>query len=494
MKLHLFFSGGDLGLVGAKSVGFIPSQNLGPFVPGFLRARWGEHIDAGLSAADGIAAGKDEKALSQRTALVAFSIRMVSAVIAYVSQILMARWLGSYEYGIFVWVWVIAVICGGLSSLGFPSAVVRFIPQYQLADDQQSLRGIVFGSRVISILAACVIAGVGIGALYLFEDTISNVYLLPLFLGAICLPMLALAEVQDGVARSFNWVEVALSPTYLVRPWLILAIMALALWQGFEPNASTALGSAIVAVAMTTIGQLLILNRKLKGPVKPVRRNLQPRVWIAVALPIFLVEGFFTLLTNVDIFVAGLYLPPEEVAVYYAAVKTLALVHFVYFAVKAGAAHRYSQYFSSGDTPRYEAFVRDTVRWTFWPSLAMGIMLLIAGKFLLALFGAEFSQGYPLLFILVLGIIARAAIGPAESVLTMSGQQNVCAVVYGITLLVNVLLNVTLIPIYGLYGAAIATTIAMVFEAAALYSITLRRLGLHMFVFARAPDVSAEAG
>ena len=60
--------------------------------------------------------------------------------------------------------------------------------------------------------------------------------------------------------------------------------------------------------------------------------------WIGISLPIFLVEGFFNLLTNVDIIIVGQFVPPDQVAVYYAATKTLALVHFVYFSVRAGAA------------------------------------------------------------------------------------------------------------------------------------------------------------
>ena len=461
----------------------IPSKFLGPLVPGFARLRWGNPINKGLAMADAVVAGKDEKALSLRTALIAFTIRIISAFIAYVSQVFIARWLGTHEYGVFVWVWVAAVIWGGLACLGFPSAVVRFIPQYKVSGEDDLLRGIAFGSRLYSVITATIIAAIGIIITYLFEDSITSIYVLPLFLGAICLPMLALAEVQDGVSRAFNWVDIALNPTYLVRPVLILATMAGALAYGWEPTAATALTASIVATWITSIGQMLVLNRRLKTNIPAGAKKLQPKIWIAVALPIFLVEGFFTLLTNVDILIAGAYLPPEKVAVYFAAVKTLALVHFVYFAVKAGAAHRYSQYFASGDKNRFSAFVQDTVKWTFWPSLVMGMLLLLTGKFLLSLFGQEFAAGYPLLFILVIGIIARATIGPAESVLNMAGQQNICAAVYGVTLLVNILLNVTLIPIYGLYGAAWATTIAMIFEAAALYSITLRRLNIHMFIF-----------
>ena len=466
----------------------IPSDLLRPYVPQFASRRWAGPIDRGFDVADAIVAGKDEKALSLRTALFAFAIRIISAFIAYVSQVLMARWLGSHEYGIFVWVWVAAVICGGLACLGFPSAVVRFIPQYRVEKNDAALRGITYGSRIYSLFAATLLAVVGIAVTYFFQETISSIYVLPLFLAAICLPMLALAEVQDGVARAFNWIDIALSPTYLLRPVLILIAMVGALAFGMQATAATALMATIAATWFSSIVQLVLINQRLKRSVPSGPKQLNAKVWIVVALPIFLVEGFFALLTNVDILIAGAYLPPKDVAIYFAAVKTLALVHFVYFAVKAGAAHRYAQYFTAGDKPQFESFVQDTVKWTFWPSVAMASVILVLGNILLSLFGHDFATGYPLLFILVLGIVARAAIGPAESVLTMSGQQNICATVYGITLAVNIVLNLTFIPLFGLYGAAWATTIAMTFEAAALYSIVLRRLGIHMFVFAPITD------
>ncbi len=64
-------------------------------------------------------------------ALVAFAIRVVSAAIAFVSQIILARVMGEFEYGIFVFVWVLVVLFGNLSCLGFHTAIIRFLPQYR---------------------------------------------------------------------------------------------------------------------------------------------------------------------------------------------------------------------------------------------------------------------------------------------------------------------------------------------------------------------------
>jgi O-antigen/teichoic acid export membrane protein len=127
----------------------------------------------------------------------------------------------------------------------------------------------------------------------------------------------------------------------------------------------------------------------------------------------------------------------------------------------------------------------------------MAVVILLSGNIFLGLFGPEFAAGYPLLFILVIGIIARATVGPAESVLTMSGHHNVCVLIYSVSLALNVALNLTLIPRHGLAGAAWATTCAMMFEAAALYVVVHSKLGIHMFILSRRPQLpvpSAKAG
>ena len=90
-------------------------------------------------------------------------------------------------------------------------------------------------------------------------------------------------------------------------------------------------------------------------------------------------------------------------------------------------------------------------------------------------------------FLLVVGVVARASVGPAESLLTMSGNQNVCAAVYAMTLAINIGLNVVLIPTLGLWGAAVATAVAMTFEAAALSFTVWRKLGIVMTIFAVRP-------
>ena len=71
----------------------------------------------------------------------------------------------------------------------------------------------------------------------------------------------------------------------------------------------------------------------------------------------------------------------------------------------------------------------------------------------------------------------------AESLLTMAGQQGISAIIYTVTFVLNVALNVILIPRFGLHGAATATTLSLIAETIALYTITATRLGIHCSIF-----------
>lgn len=443
-----------------------------------------------LDRLDALIFTADARGEAGRISLIAFMVRIVSAVIAFVSQVLLARWMGSFEYGIFVLVWTTMIIIGNLSCLGFHTSVIRFIPEYREKGMLDELRGILLASRLFVLVASTAIAAAGAAGIWYLSGAIESYYVVPFILGVICLPMIALSDLLQGISRANAWALSALSPTYIIRPVLILVFMATALVLGVPASAETAVLAAIAATYATTLWQLVNVTGRLDANVPDGSRRVMLRSWLVVSLPIFLVESFFFLLTNADVLMVGAYMEPNDVAVYFATVKTLALVHFVYFAVKAGVAQRYAA-FTHGDPQRLAAFARETVSWTFWPSVLMAILVLALGKPMLMLFGPEFDQGFPLLFLLVFGVVARAAVGPCESLLTMSGNQNVCALVYALTLALNVALSIALIPLLGLWGAAIATAVSMIFEAGALSFTVWRKLGIVMAIFI--PSAEREA-
>jgi len=428
--------------------------------------------------------GSDEAAKAQRMSLVAFAIRVGSAGLAFLSQVVMARWTGSHEYGIYVFVWTAVLMLSDFSCLGFSTVVIRFLPQYVKDGDIDRLRGLLLGSRLFSLLFSSVFAAIAIAAVWLLREQMEAYYRVPFILIFTSIPMVALGGVLEGAARAQSWPVRALAPTYIIRPLMVLGYMATAHALGYEANAITAVISAVLATYTTTILQLLVMTHDLDGMFPGGPRRTEYGVWIKYAVPVLLVESFFFLLTNADIMMVGIYLPPSDVAVYFATVKTLALVHFVFFAVRAGVAPQFASLAGAKDREALRSFARRSANWTFFPSLAMALAVLAGGHLLLSMFGAEFSEGYPLLFILVIGVVLRSGVGPAESLLNMTGHQNICAGIFGAALAINIALNLMLIPTYGLLGAAYASAIAIGTEALLLVLVVYRRVGVLMFVLA----------
>ena len=294
------------------------------------------------------------------------------------------------------------------------------------------------------------------------------------------------ANTQDGIARSHDWMTLGLMPQFIIRQGLIIGFTAGALVLGFQLGASAAMAASAAAVWIAMLGQMLVLNRRLERHVEVGPKQYDLRGWLAVSLPILLVESFYLLLSYTDVLVLQQFRSSEEVGVYFAVVKTLALVSFIHYAMSATTAHRFAEYHALGDKARLSAYVAHAIQWTFWPSLAATLVLLALGKPLLWLFGAQFTAGYDIMFIAAIGLVVRAAIGPVERLLNMLGQQHACASAYAAAFVMNLVLCIVLVPRFGGHGAAAATSLSLVFETVLLFRIVKRRLGLHVLAFGKA--------
>ena len=429
--------------------------------------------------------GAGEHGASQRAALFAFAVRVASAGLAYASQALLARWMGSFEYGIFVFIWVWVLILGGLSPLGLSASTIRFIPEYLEAKRTDLVRGLLWASRLATLAVSGLLMVLGITGLILFGHAVDPIYVVPASLILVCLPLYALMDIQDGLCRGFGWIGIGLVPPYILRPLLLLAAFGAAVLLGYEATAVTAAGAAIVSAWASGILQWIALEWRIRRDIKSAAPSYQTRLWVATSLPMLLFHGFELFLQNTDILVLSRFGSPEDIAVYFAALKTISLVSFIHFAVGTAAASKFSELNANGNRAELARFVGQAARWTFLPSLAATMALLALGKPLLWLFGPEFTSGYPVMFILAGGLLLRAAMGPAEWVLNMLGQQKISAAILFAAAVINIALNFALIPAYGMYGAAIATTCSMALSSLAMFVIARVRLGLDLFAFSR---------
>jgi O-antigen/teichoic acid export membrane protein len=426
---------------------------------------------------------RSDRASAIRSAGAAFIIRVISAALAYLTQVLLARWMGSFEFGVYIYAWTWVLMVGGLCDLGLASSAQRFIPEYAGKKQFDLLRGFLAASRWLVVAITTAWALIGAAGIWLLGPYLQSYEIWPLYLACATLPLFTVGRAQDGIARSYDWMNLALMPAYIIRPVLLIVVMAAIYALKLPTDATTAMLAALATSWVTVIVQTVLMSRKLGRTIAPGPKAYATRLWLAVSLPIFMVEGFYMLLTYADVIVLQQYRSPDEVAVYYAAAKTLALVAFVYFSVSAATAHKFSQYHVAGDKAGLSAFLSYAIKWTFWPSLAATVIILALGKPFLWLFGKSFVGGYYLMFILAIGPLARATVGPVERLLNMVGEQRACAMVYATAFATNIILCVVLIPRLGVAGAAVAISAAMVLEAVLLFAVTRARLGLHVFIW-----------
>ncbi len=433
----------------------------------------------------GLFGSSNERSLTNRLAGTIFLIRVVSAGMAYLAQILLARWMGGSDYGVYVYVWTWVLLLGSMLDFGISASAQKIIPEYRASGADDQLRGFLSGSRWATLAASGLVALLLAAVVFALSGSIDPATVLPLYLGCLTLPAFVVANTQDGIARSHDWMKLGLMPQFIIRQGLIIGFTAGLFVLGFQLGAVAAMAASCAAVWIAMIGQMIALNRKLRGHVPAGPRAYDFRGWLATSLPILLVESFYLLLSYTDVLVLQQFRPAEEVGVYYAVVKTLALVSFIHYAMSATTAHRFTEYHAAGDKERLAAYVRHAIVWTFWPSLGATVLLLALGEPILWLFGPQFTEGYGIMFVAAIGLMVRAAIGPVERLLNMLGHQNVCALAYALAFGVNLVLCLVLVPRFGGYGAAAATSAALTFETVLLFWIVRRRLGLHVLAFGK---------
>ncbi|MGY4327655.1 O-antigen/teichoic acid export membrane protein [Bradyrhizobium sp. LB7.2] len=393
--------------------------------------------------------------------------------------------MGTSDYGVYVYVWTWVLLLGSMMDFGISASAQKIIPEYRTSGEQALLRGFLSGSRWLTF-AVSALASLGLaGIVKLLSPWIDPAEVLPLYIGCMTLPAFVVANTQDGIARSHDWMQLGLMPQFIIRQALIIGITACAFLLGYHLGAVAAMVASAGAVWIAMTGQMMVLNRKLANHIEPGPKAYDIGGWLAVSLPILLVESFYLLLSYTDVLVLQQFRPSDEVGVYFAVVKTLALVSFIHYAMSATTAHRFAEYNAAGDKVRLSAYVAHAINWTFWPSLAATIVLLALGKPLLWLFGPQFVVGYDIMFVAAIGLVVRSAIGPVERLLNMLGQQKICALAYALAFVMNLVLCIALVPRYGGHGAAAATSISLCFETVLLFWIVRQRLGLHVLAFGK---------
>jgi O-antigen/teichoic acid export membrane protein len=275
----------------------------------------------------------------------ALGVKLLSAGVLYGTQILLARWLGVVEYGVYDFAIALSLSLAFIAGLGLPTATLRFIAQYRVQKDWAHLRGMMRGGWQQTLLASMIVALISSALLQGLNAYQGIDYSTSLFLGIWLMPVVSLMSFQQNVIRGFQNITLAFAPGLFYYPLLLTVIAAL--WRSQWSLSGTILvGLSIPSMLLILLVQLLQFRRSLAPEIYQAAPAYDYGQWWRVALPLLLSDGSSVLLNQTDTLMLGTMLDAKAVGIYSAALKTSTWVSFILAAVNAIAAPMFASLYT----------------------------------------------------------------------------------------------------------------------------------------------------
>lgn len=420
----------------------------------------------------------DESDLS--TLLTSASLVVVGQLVYSVSKLLerlvIGRVLGPDAYGdvsIGLAVLMVAVTVG---LLGLRQGVPRYISRF---DDPAAIRGawvtgLGIAGAIGIVIAAAMTAGAEPLSAVLFEEADSPA-MIALF--ALAVPFVIGMQVGVGAVRGF---ENTIYRTYtrdLLYPGVRLVVLV-----GFLAAGAGILAAGyayLVGAAVAFVAVHLLLNRLL--PLVGAFRTNVPEM-LTFSIPLVISTLLSRLLTRTDTIMLGYFRPSFEVGLYSAAfplagalVLVLSSFGFMYLPVA-------SRLDSEDKRDEVDAIYKITTKWIFVLTFPAFLTLVVfSGDVLRATFGAQYAPAATALSILAIGFFSRAAFGRSRETVSALGFTTYLLLTNAFAFVLNVGLNLVLIPRYGPTGAAVASAVTFVGLNVAVYVFLAVRFDITPF-------------
>jgi len=421
----------------------------------------------------------------------ALFLRVGLMVVNLATALMLARWLGPEQYGVYVFIVAVLSLVALPGQAGMPLINVREI-SFRLVDrDWPRVLGIIVRTRQMMLLYSLAM-GVCIALAYMLylDDRMSAPEGQALLWVAVLMPAFILLPVTGASLRALNHLFLGQLIETLVRPAAFLALVALVFFVSKDTlDASDAMMlHAIAALAMLALA--LFLQHRIVGPntagLAPV---YDTREILSSLAPLTLVAGMQIIIGKTDILMLRYFRSPEEVAYYNVALQWAGLALIARQAVLMVTGPSVARAFQRGDLASVQRTLTSSARLIFVGALPLGLALLFFGEWIvLVSFGPEYVPAVAALSILVIGRIIQASYGVVIQLAKMAGWESLMFWLVAFAALLNVILNAVLIPGFGTSGAAIASILASFVWKTTLMVLAWRRLGLVSFLFGGRPE------
>lgn len=386
-------------------------------------------------------------AIGRSTAATA-GIQMAATVASFGTSLLYARVMGPHDFGLYAYVTAWTALLTIPVALGLQSYLVREGASY--IGSQRALRRWA-DSRVLvtGLLATCLLLAAAAvpatGQAWLLFVVASPV---PLFM--------ALAQVRQGLLCSMKLVATSQWPLAFGPLIMLLTMLGLWLWRGGFTAWEAMAAAVAAAVIIFSIGQLQLSRATHNTPT-----TTRPAVRLRAALP-FMVLGVLSLVHDrADIVLLETLRGPHDTGIYAIVARGSATVAFLAAVVDMIVAPRYANMHRNGDRAAMQRLLTAAARWVFILSLPLAVLFLVAARPLLEfLYGHSYGEGATALRILTIGYLSVLFTGSTASLANMTGHERLTLYSVIASVVVNIALNIVLIPTYGMNGSAAATAIS----------------------------------
>lgn len=420
--------------------------------------------------------------LLARVSTSSLMLQLFAAVLGIGTQAVLARILKVDAYGTYLYVitWARVLLLPGKA--GFGTASLRFIPQYSTTGRLELLNGflrrshlvVLLTSTSVAVITALVVATLGA---QLDRDLVVTIYVACLFI-----PFRSLLELQLAILRGFKRVISGLLAGTVFNRALLIILIVTALAAGIRANAQFAMALTVI----TVVSILAWTTRLIRGTVPDScfssRPDYRTGEWMRVAAPLFLLSGFQYIMGQTDVIMLGIFEGTTLAGIYGAASRISAALALGLTSANLIMAPLISELFTNKRMKELQRLVTQAAWGIFLFTIPVGLVVFLFAGPLLSIFGPSFIEGSGALRILVFGRAFGSLAGSVGFLMVMTGQHITASKVIGGSALLNILLNILLIPIYGITGAAIATVTTTVCWNTILIILVRRRLGINPLI------------
>jgi O-antigen/teichoic acid export membrane protein len=380
---------------------------------------------------------------------------------------LAARILPVEAFGAFVLVEVIGSFLTQFSSLGLDVAITKFITGTDDGHEQRQLVNTAIQFRLLTIILVSLVA-------LLIRPVLSNMFgSSPLLIYALFVPLLYLLESSRRMLRSilqgfqlFGPISISDLLGSLVN-FVLLLILVLGMQQGVF--------GLLYARVISSAAACIYLFRSV-----PIRKQLELNVGLlkqllAFGFPLQINAMLTFAYGRTDALLIGVLLGPAEIAYYEVArkipeslVRTYDAFRTVYFPLMSRLSAR-------GEQGRLERVLNHSTRWISFLGISVALVTLVFGSDIIRLlFSDKYLPSAPVFTLLMFGLTLTLIEYTLGNSLVAIGESDKPAIVNAVLAAVSLLCNVLLIPIFGIFGAAIANVTGNV-AAIPLDTLFLRR-------------------